>query len=760
MIKLQFYHPSAGTLTVKPDAEGTDDFEQTMKRSDQTDGVIFEYSLDLKFTKKAKAYLETVFENSGGIEAIVVVNAFEYMPNDFKWEQIGAGTIKYTNQEIADESFKTSIEQTGFQRKVLNLMDTDVDMNAVVSQGGAAIPATPSFNMTLHSKAIIKETTSMPSELIEIQKLDAVVIGNIPGEQTTFREVIVIGNLATDKQALNELKDSFSLPFAWAEAFPIGLGMGNVPADEATMVAFLEANKEHRFPVHIATENEELDIDNILPLLHRIVAINNSGDIDINGLDGALGDIEIYAWYELRDAADNILDLQSMGSWDMSGGGDNERIGDMETKLFALSGINLTAGQKVYLYTTTRIFADYENTDAGSEDVTHHFHVTPGEEYKITLKAKTTTAPSTTKSYLIFEALNKVFQFYSDQTHCFESDYFGRTDSVIEYPVDGAGSLNTIQSGALIRKVAGKTTFANGNDLFGALNAMHCLGLGFEIRNGRQVVVINPLQYFYNENLHVLDLGPVSKFKEVVDTKSYANQFEQAYGKIDIQKTNGIDDFSGKRNWKYPITQVSNKQLATTKYKISADEIENQRRLISSTEDSKNDDNNFFIKVVRIDDTFKPATNEDYTLIENLFDPASTYNLDLSLRRNLDNWLGVIAIALYKSPTKEITFASGEGNYNMITQKTGEPFPKPEGGLGVKVSLEGIKPLWHPKRYKFECPLTSLQMKVIRQNPYGYYTFQRYRGGPNWAGFLSKVTRSDKKKTGTFELLKKVPLNG
>ena len=55
MIKLQLYHSLAGSLTVTPDAEGTEDFEQTIKRSDATDGVVFLYWFGVKFNNHAKA---------------------------------------------------------------------------------------------------------------------------------------------------------------------------------------------------------------------------------------------------------------------------------------------------------------------------------------------------------------------------------------------------------------------------------------------------------------------------------------------------------------------------------------------------------------------------------------------------------------------------------------------------------------------------------------------------------------------------------
>jgi hypothetical protein len=347
-----------------------------------------------------------------------------------------------------------------------------------------------------------------------------------------------------------------------------------------------------------------------------------------------------------------------------------------------------------------------------------------------------------------------MFQFYTDQIDCFRSDYFGRTDSDPVYPADGPGSLRTILSGAAIRQVPGKTTFVNGNDFFGALNAIDCLGFGFEFVSGKQVARVEPIEYFYNKDLLILDLGPVSQLHRLVETKQYNNQIENNYGKIDIQKTNGIDEFGTLRRWKFPITQSSTKLMASTKYKISGAEIEDQRRKITSTEDAKNDDANFFIQVVRLDATFIPKTDEGYVLIENLFSPETAYNLDLSPRRNLDNWLKIVAISLYKSPTKSIVFSSGEGNYFMITQKATEAAPKPEGGPGVTVDLANVAPLFMPERYKFEVPLSAGQMQIIRQNPYGYFIFQEFRGGPNLEGYLNKVTRNAKKGLGTFELMK------
>lgn len=534
----------------------------------------------------------------------------------------------------------------------------------------------------------------------------------------------------------------------------MGLGLGfTAAADVSDYITFLNANKLHRFPILIADEAGITDVAAILKAKFRFVAADASGDVDVCG-DGALANIEVHAWYEHRNADDDILNLQHIGEWDQPQCGEpghdgNESAGSFETHNFNLAAVDVAVGDKIYIFHTVRIWGSYENTGIGDEDVSHHFHITPQAGYTIGIKSSTKTPETTAEATLIYEALEKTFQYYSDQRDCFRSAYFDRTDRGAA--VDGPGSLRAIISGAKIRKLLNRATFVNGTDFFGALNAIDCLGLGFEFRDGVQVVVIEPLSYFYNKDQLVLNLGPVSDLKRTVDTKSYANQIEFNYGKIDIQKTNGIDEFGTLRRWRYPITQISTKQLATTKYKISGHEIEDQRRKISSTEDSKNDENNFLIDLVRDGGGFKPRTDEDFTLIENLYDPPSAYNIKLSPRRNADNWLEVIAMSLYKSVNKTITFSAGEGNYLMRTQMTGEPIVKEEGG---PIDLTGVNPLYMPERYKFACPLSSDQMSIIRSMPYGYYVFQEYRGGPDLEGYLSKVTRNAKKKLGTFELLK------
>ena len=79
MLKITLYSDTLGSFVVNPDAIDMDKLDQTIQRSSEVaDGIIYEYSLDLSFTKDAKDFLINAYRNTGGIEAIVTANIHEY----------------------------------------------------------------------------------------------------------------------------------------------------------------------------------------------------------------------------------------------------------------------------------------------------------------------------------------------------------------------------------------------------------------------------------------------------------------------------------------------------------------------------------------------------------------------------------------------------------------------------------------------------------------------------------------------------------
>jgi hypothetical protein len=133
---------------------------QKVKRSDDNEGVIYEVVVDVEFIKDGRAFIKQAYELYGGIDAQVQVNIYERNPDLHKWELYFTGQIDYTDYELSEDKATVTIEQTGFQRRVLNLMDHDVDLQSTLSSGGVTLPSNPLIVAPLHSKTIRRQFQS------------------------------------------------------------------------------------------------------------------------------------------------------------------------------------------------------------------------------------------------------------------------------------------------------------------------------------------------------------------------------------------------------------------------------------------------------------------------------------------------------------------------------------------------------------------------------------------------------------------------
>ena len=757
-LRFQLINSVVGSLIVeKADPIGINSLTQNVKRSPTNDGVMYEIILDLDFIKDGRRYFKNAYEQAGGIDAQVDVNIFDYEPNLRTWELYFTGRANMAKWALHEEKVEIGIEQTGLERRVLNLLDTDVDLETLSSENGSALPEVGAIPaMEYHSKKILKQTLAFPNELVEFQQLDVFEQGGLDGLQTTYRERVMYGNMATEKTTFKELTESFGLPFGWTD---LG-GMGLVgPASVGQMIAFLTATPSPRFPVYVASEAGILDAVFALKLLHELESSNPSGDIDVCG-SGSLGTSEIHAWFEVRDADDNVLFLEHVGEYTMPQCGDPGFTGDtstgiMETKNFSHLAIPIEVGYKVFVYETIRIFADYENQDTGDESVSHHFKITPGEGYSISLTSATETPVSTSKTILLHEAFQRCCQYYTNQIDCFRSDLLGRPeitfpDGSTPYTEDGQGALIGLTNGNNLR---GRTRqiFANLQDLIEFTDSLFCTAFGFETIAGKQVLRLEKRSYFYRKDERILSLGAVPNIVRKLAIKKFYNSVEMGYAeKIDIKQINAIDEFNTIRRWGIPIVNTKQVLKMSTKMITGGYPIESQRRLFESTEDGKNDDKNFAVVVIRDGLTFKTKKNEGYSAITNVFDPSSIYNVDISPARNLRNWLQVLASGLIRSTNKVLRFTFGEVNFTMTSQKTTEVEPVAENG---NVDLTGIEPIWDNEIYSFKCPLSRNQMKLIKANPYGYVEFND-RYGETFEGFIDNFEHEPNEGKATFDLLK------
>jgi hypothetical protein len=753
MLLVQLFNDRNGSITLDDvDPKGLSDIENEIKRGDDNDGVVYEISVNLEYTKKGRRFLQTCYETDGGIESRVIAYVYQLNENTRKWELYYEGQVKMPNYDISEVKLRSNIDQIGFQVRVVNLQETDVDIETLFSQGGAALPETPSQTTTLHPKKIIKTFNSTPIDSVEYAQLDVFEFEFQDDGDTDYRNGVVVANIDTNKQVSKELEQSFAVPWFYQFLGENGESMaGTIP-----VVDFLQANLSPRNEIYRATEAGVASINIRQVLRHAMHARNDGGDVDFLDDDGCLGDVKIQLWFERRNVDNTIIQLTPFGPEVTRGGrgGFDWVQPGFATSTYSQLNIPVAVGEKWYVYFTCHVFGNYEEPNegiAGHGHVWHEFRVQANSNDSFINITNETVFPATTaKTFLVHEVLRKLAQYMTDQVDCFYSDFFGRIDSSPVYAADGEGSLMAVTNGGNIRKLLNKKVFINWKDIVGALNSLWCLSWGFETIDGVQRIRVEKKSHFYDKNTLVLEMGRVDNLHKVVDMKYYYSQVEIGYPKIEAGQINGVDEFNTVRRFKPPLTQAKTKLSLRSLFRASGFEIEAQRRLIESTKDSKIDDDNFFICVRRDGGSFVPEKNEDFPIVNNVYDPGSSYNLRITPTQNFIRHSIVWASNVIRQVNKLFKFTYGEINYIAQTKKTGATAIVNEDG---DVDVTGVEPLWYPERYEFEAALRSDEFKLIRQNPYGFIRFRDNLDNIH-EGYILSVMHKPEARKGKFSLLR------
>jgi hypothetical protein len=709
---------------------------QTVKRSEENDGVVFEIIFDLEFIKEARRYLKAAYETTGGIDAEVNVNVYERDPNLRKWELYATGQVNFSRYDLGEDKLIVAIEQTGVQRQILNALETDVDLESTVSENGSDMPVVTFHSMPYHSKVIVKEYEGTPQTNTEYSQPSFIShdIGTNPiaGDITRTRDTTVFTSLETARELKAELTETISQVWSFIN------------------------NKQ---VMYVATEAGTASIEISARLKISIYATQLGGTNDIDVVApcssvGILASRTVSLFFEHHSVDGTVKTLTQIGTFSsVNGCGGNEVEGDFETYSFSDSSVDIEVGDRMFVYISVRINGTYEipGLTLNPIIIDHEITVEPDITQTYVRITNATTSPSqNVKTALIHDVAKKICQTHTNQSDCFVSDLLGRTD--IGYDADGKYGLIGLTNGEFLRGRTSKRMFMNMKDLLEFTNNIGCTGFGFESVSGRQVLRLEPKSYFFNKSTKILSLGKVYDVKKRVDHKRYFNQIEIGYqGKIDIKSVNGIDEFNTLRRFKIPIRNTKNKLQVSTKMRASGFQIEFQKRLSGSTEDSNLDAENFAVCLRRVSSSFAPKTNDGYSSITNVLNADTGYNYDISPARTLREWFQFIASMLIRSNDKTLKFVYGNVNYTMTTQKTGEPFVVSENGDVVC----SVAPIYDPEIYSFDAPLSRDQFKLIKDNPYGYIEFED-QFDQVMKGFISEegIEHDSNAGTASFNLLK------
>lgn len=651
MIKFYLYHSQFNKPVLIEAPEGWDSLNLTVRRDRQWHGVFFEYSPRLRFVKKGKAILHNLVDIFG-IEADCAVIVMRRDAQTRKWEQEYEGAINFAEYKISKLYFEANVENTGFVQRFKNAQDVKYKLTA-----------TPT--LTLHSQGLRKVARFLNEQNTTI---------TWAGAATRYA---IMEDVVKQDDALGEL-----------QTYP-----DQVRTDPAPTLRLYK----------IKLKNGQTGTGTLTVKLRcRVRGITIQSPPPVIDPPPATGEMRLVAerWrngvVSLITGPVNTVMFSNFGGAFINSSGFSNFV-------FTFPGIAFEPDDELYVYFQftnflhQECFLDFQN------------------ENSIEFAAVTFTQPSTAKVDYVFEAFDQVITNMVGAAGRLRSSLYGRTDSPLVYPADGAGALRAITSGNNIR--GQNNLFASFADMYRTFNLLDNIGVGIRKENGIEVVDIEPLAHFY-AGREVMRLNFVSDLEKASDTEQYYNELEIGY-ETQLEE-NAQQEFNRKREFEFPITKVKRKLALMAPYTTAGTIIEQRRREAQAALDSRVDNNNFVIQLRRDGALLVTAKNEGFTSVTGVDAPESLYNLALAPARLLRKHGNKFSAFLHKIGGI-IAARFNEGNNTLSTQLAAEAAPISEAA-DVAVNSLATR-MYDAEVYTFRKQLTHQQIQALKNDPYGYISF-------------------------------------
>lgn len=650
MLSYRFYirnHQDVTPLYVEIEEPiGWDACTFTLQRSATFDGLDNVYSDDLTFYGLAGDILFDAFNNYGFDAAL-----------DFKIEFYCDNTLNTTIENVINmlaysrvgNETTVQMQESSFAQLFLSRYQTEINFGDALSIGGAPLTPIEPFNLPLHSKLI--ETTTILKELgQEIdtnQNIYSPLLYVVTSDQDGIRDVTesTVDNSTTlDTNSFLENDTIFSRTIQFSGTISIN-SFAHLTKDPSGV------STDHYYSGGYNVEAQ------VIPANFPTSPIFNLIIESIPGITSSIGLV-------------NTFDISFT--------------------------VVLNPGDRMRIV----VFDFFEATFPG--DVIHRDNkYTWLQNSQINSNEDSQIETSSTNAFMVYETFNRVCESMTDQLNSFRSNFFGRTNSSPQsYSTNGCGALISLTNGLNLRKMLD----ANGDlypltmsflDLYTSFNAIFNLGARVESDgNGGYYIRVEPKEYFYDNSEEVFTATSPSAITTVAAIDKLYNDIEIGYQNWEIDNLNGIDEFNATHTYSLPLVNVAQRlelgqgNGVTSPFIAGGYAIEMTRRVqyqSNPTTDWQYDNNNFIICLNQIAITSDKYSNppiaqgyaigtvsernENYISVTNLISPETAYNLRISPGNMIINWFKCLAPALLLKPIKAAQFQSGEGNYQMITQR-------------------------------------------------------------------------------------------
>ena len=681
-------------LILQDNPSGWEDQLVSIMRSPTYYGLFREVSTSLRFVGDGLQYVQDIYEQQG-TEYEIRIGIYEYKapPND-NYQLFFEGIIDLSTYSFEENFVECNINETSFARKLMSRDDVRVKLDALQSVEGETLPANSSVNVQLHQRNILNTAIlQLNTQAATVEDYDS-PIDSLQG--FTLPTVVAASDLDNVQNSNTPELDVVGGQF-WN---PVAIGAGN--AQNVTMIGTIKGtmgvaptdtqNKTFRIAVRVYDDNTMTAYTDHAILWEFTGQLEEMPEVDLQ-VNTTINSVD----------EDNVIAL-------------------------------------VFYQTTTSI--------AGS--FTCEF-----TEIDLRIEFAQNFDISYADGYLLHEAAQRITEVITDTQGQFYSELLGRVD--LGYNEDGSAALQTLHSGKQIRAIPNSVASITLRKFFDGINAMRNIGIGIEYNAfGQPLLRLEEKKHFFSGNV-IATINNVANVKKEVAREWIYSAVQVGYDKSEYEEVNGLEEFNNKFDFQTYIKTIKNEYDIVSTIRADGYGIEFARRksyALFPTQDTEYDNDNFTIVVRWNGSAYVSAQDEQYDLVQNIFDPASAYNLDLSPGRMLRRHGYVLRAGLGKYLQQEIKFMYAEQKSNMYSQRTGDSAIDENANIDASTLDAG---LWIPEIYSFESELTSDLLRTILANSNGIIKFSPTSAEKTSAyfyGWILKVEGNEETDEAVWKLLR------
>jgi hypothetical protein len=638
-------------MTNEPGGWNDDDLELDRAKHH---GIFNKFSNSLKFYKNYRDIIENTFEEIGNSAFLYLIKEeLVDTGDDIKWVEQYRGKADWETKKIKDGVLEIKFNSNDLEEKLAANETDEMEIETTVSIDDVEIGELQKFKTSLLGRTLVSNASSESAETDGLWKVMQT------GSKASFSALTQITAQGPPRHSSVDTNNVFDLA---SNMFFVD------SVDEENTVTLnikIESEFESYYQIFDNINNQPLG--NLDVLQHRLILTKY---VRNNAFPGGYQPIESFIVSE-TDVA--ITRNESNPQSTIASGSFQIEVGYEEgLTLFHVYGKDFSdvGGNFAFLMPQPPIGGIYGRSFINVIKQTISFNESSFEEPSIDLSC-----------IFVHDAFQRLIQIIADDKDLFYSKYFGRTE--LGYAEDGPGAIIGLMSGFWIRAFDEqseryKSPKFSWKKLLDSCNAVFNVGMGTHLINGKKVVRVEDVKFFY-QNEVVVALGQVSNVEREYDKSLYNSGIEMGYNKGgDYENEAGLDEPNTKTSFVTPDRKSKNKYQKISDIRADETEMEIIRRkpqLLFPDEDTGSDEHNWFVDLKRaFNGKFEQVSWEDRLeeLPSGVNNPETFRSFLFSPLRMLFRHGWIIRAGLEKTLTKTIKQVSSVANSNLVTHFIGE----------------------------------------------------------------------------------------